>query len=47
MKNLLFGLGLVSLVFGGVLLTFGNIYGIIYLMGGFVLLKVMEWSKIV
>jgi hypothetical protein len=47
MKNLLFGLGLVSLVFGGVLLTFGNTYGIIYLMGGFVLLKVMEWSKIV
>jgi hypothetical protein len=41
MKNLLFGLGLVSLVFGGVLLTFGNIYGIIFLIGGFVKLKIM------
>jgi hypothetical protein len=45
MKNLLFGLGLVSLVFGGVLLTFGNTYGIIYLMGGFVLLEVMRGVK--
>ena len=48
MKNLVFSLGLLSLVFGGVLLIFGNIYGVIYLMGGFVLLKIILLrSKIV
>ena len=47
MKNYLIGLGLLNLIFGFIILSFGNVYGIIYLMGGFVLLKVMEWSKIV
>jgi hypothetical protein len=40
LKNVLIVLGFVVMIGGGVLLAGGNLFGIIGLMGGFILLEV-------
>ena len=45
MKNVVIGLGFVGMIGGGVLLVFGNIFGIVGLMGGFGMLEVTLGGK--
>ena len=44
-KNVVLGLGFVGMICGGMLLAFGNIFGIVGLMGGFGMLEVTLGGK--
>jgi hypothetical protein len=45
LKNVVIGLGFVGMICGGVMLAGGNIFGIIGLMGGFILLEITLGGK--
>ena len=45
LKNVLIGLGFVGMICGGIMLAGGNVFGIIGLMGGFLLLEIILGGK--
>ena len=45
MKNVVIGLGFVEMIGGGIMLAFGNIFGIGLLIGGFIALELTLGGK--
>ena len=45
MKNIILSLGIINLLFGFIILSFGNFYGVGFLMGGFIILEIMRGVK--